>query len=332
MGARRELLDLTREMESALTKRAGASRLEALVGGGSGAPTQVIRIEDIEVRPQIRKEFDEGSIECLAKSLKEHGLLQPIVVAKKREGGFLLVAGERRLRAAKKLGWFSIPAVVVDEGDEDRLKLMQLIENVQRKDLNLVEKSEGIWEYYKYMWKVLGGTGSPDVSKLWTVFYYLHGGKKDKIKGELEIYYRVAAECSTLVGLPDGSVLLHCLIANLEDGVKEVLANADKVSATHLRILFINKKPEGMASSEVLETIKKIQEEGISRRELERLLKGRKKGPAKKKDPFEKVDSFLKGLQKEVGEDLERVLKYLIHQSEAMLLRIKATEVGDEEL
>lgn len=99
----------------------------------------------IEVEPnrnQPRKRFDDEALEELAESIKRYGVIQPIIVTKKGDY-YEIVAGERRWRASKKAGLATIPAIV-REGNEQRNKEIALIENVQREDLNPVEKAIGI--------------------------------------------------------------------------------------------------------------------------------------------------------------------------------------------
>lgn len=107
---------------------------------GSGART--IELKQIEINPfQPRTEFDSAAIDELAASIRNHGVLQPVVVRSGSDGQFELIAGERRLRAARKLGLDSIPALVRDGvTDRDMLELA-LVENVQRQALNPVEKA-----------------------------------------------------------------------------------------------------------------------------------------------------------------------------------------------
>ena len=93
-------------------------------------------------REQPRKYFEEESLDELADSIKRYGLIQPIVVTKK-DGYYAIVAGERRWRACKKAGLKDIQAVV-REDDERKNKEIALIENIQREDLNAVEKATGI--------------------------------------------------------------------------------------------------------------------------------------------------------------------------------------------
>lgn len=99
----------------------------------------------IEVEPnreQPRKNFNQEALEELAESIKEYGLIQPIVVTKK-DGYYCIIAGERRWRASKLAGLQEIPAIVRDD-DEKRNTEISLIENIQREDLNPFEKALGI--------------------------------------------------------------------------------------------------------------------------------------------------------------------------------------------
>ena len=89
---------------------------------------------------QPRQHFDEESIEDLANSIRARGLLQPIIVRRERDGGYTLIAGERRLRAAEKAGVGLVPAILSD----DDLLEVALEENVQREDLSPLEEAEAL--------------------------------------------------------------------------------------------------------------------------------------------------------------------------------------------
>ncbi len=92
---------------------------------------------------QPRSHFDEDSLAELADSIKQHGILQPLVVRRlDSTDSFELVAGERRLRASKMLGLATVPVIVRDLEDENTLLELALIENIQRTDLNPVEEAE----------------------------------------------------------------------------------------------------------------------------------------------------------------------------------------------
>jgi len=107
-------------------------------GTDSNKNTSEIDINLIEVNPyQPRKIFNEEKLIELANSIKSHGLMQPIVVIKK-DDNYILVAGERRLRAAKLIELDSIKAVILDI-EESKLREYALLENIQRDDLNILE-------------------------------------------------------------------------------------------------------------------------------------------------------------------------------------------------
>jgi ParB family transcriptional regulator, chromosome partitioning protein len=98
-----------------------------------------VPIEQIEVNPkQPRQDFDEASLQELATSIKTHGIIQPLTVAKIAGGRYRLIAGERRIRASKLAGLKEIPVYVRDVNDQELLELA-LLENLQRQDLNAIE-------------------------------------------------------------------------------------------------------------------------------------------------------------------------------------------------
>ena len=104
---------------------------------------QNIKVIDIEPNEtQARKIFKEESIDELAESIKRYGVIQPIIVTKK-DNYYQIVAGERRWRASKKAGITEIPAIV-REDDDRKNREISLIENIQREDLNPIEKARGI--------------------------------------------------------------------------------------------------------------------------------------------------------------------------------------------
>lgn len=90
---------------------------------------------------QPRKNFNKEALNELANSIKENGILQPITVRKRKEGGFEIIAGERRWRAAQSAGLHEVPAIIKVMGDREVLQ-MALIENIQREDLDPVEEAE----------------------------------------------------------------------------------------------------------------------------------------------------------------------------------------------
>ena len=105
-------------------------------------PNEIVEIKISEIRSnpyQPRKMFDEEALNELASSIKEHGIVQPIIV-KKSIKGYELVAGERRTKAAKIAGLETVPAIVKDFDDEQMMEIA-LIENIQRENLNPIEEA-----------------------------------------------------------------------------------------------------------------------------------------------------------------------------------------------
>ena len=101
----------------------------------------VLRITEIEPnKGQPRKNFNEDALEELADSIKQFGLIQPLVV-QKRDGYYEIIAGERRWRAAKKAGLKEVPVIIRDYTDEEMMEIA-LIENLQREDLNPIEEAQ----------------------------------------------------------------------------------------------------------------------------------------------------------------------------------------------
>ena len=106
--------------------------------------TTELLIDDIEPNPlQPRKFFDENKLNDLVQSIKENGVLQPVIV-QQSETGYELVVGERRWRASKRAGLKKIPVVIRDFNDTQTLEVA-LIENLHRQDLNPIEEAEGYW-------------------------------------------------------------------------------------------------------------------------------------------------------------------------------------------
>jgi ParB family chromosome partitioning protein len=108
----------------------------------------LVHVNSIKTNPnQPRKIFKEKDLEELGESIKENGIIQPLIVAELENGQYELVAGERRLRASKKIGLEHVPVVVKKATDREKM-IMSIIENVQRSDLNCVEEALA---YYQLM-------------------------------------------------------------------------------------------------------------------------------------------------------------------------------------
>lgn len=108
------------------------------------AKDQVQEIAANEIRAnryQPRQNFDEAALEDLSESIRQYGILQPLIVRRLPERGYELIAGERRLRAARKAGLEKVPALVREYNDAE-ISEIALIENIQRENLNIIEEAE----------------------------------------------------------------------------------------------------------------------------------------------------------------------------------------------
>ena len=134
------------------TKKTGLGKgLDALFGSPVQESTEeenqnlVKYLKIIEIDPNVNqasKVFDDEALEELSESIKNYGVIQPIIVSKK-ENHYEIIAGERRWRASKKAGLTEIPAIVRDDNKRKNQEI-SLIENIQREDLNPIEKAKGI--------------------------------------------------------------------------------------------------------------------------------------------------------------------------------------------
>jgi len=124
-------------------KRGLGRGLAALIPGadGAGATSLEIPLAELESNPlQPRRHFDQAALEELASTIKAHGVLTPVVV-RRSAGGYQIVAGERRIRAARLAGLTRVPAIVREASNAQALE-MALVENLQREDLNPLEAAE----------------------------------------------------------------------------------------------------------------------------------------------------------------------------------------------
>ncbi|GAA6514874.1 ParB/RepB/Spo0J family partition protein [Merdimmobilis hominis] len=130
--------------------------LEALFvdNNTSDIPTTSLKLTEIEPnKEQPRKDFDDAALAELADSIREHGVLQPLLVRPMVNGRYQIVAGERRWRASRMVGLAEVPVVIREMTDTEAMELA-LIENLQRKDLNIIEEALG----YKTLMETYGFT------------------------------------------------------------------------------------------------------------------------------------------------------------------------------
>ena len=127
-------------------KKGGLGRgLDAIFDENSDSDNMVTEVSISEIEPnknQPRKSFEEIPIAELADSIKQHGVLQPLIVREKEKGRYEIVAGERRWRASRMAGLTEIPVIIKDITDSEAMELA-LIENLQRENLNIIEEAMG---------------------------------------------------------------------------------------------------------------------------------------------------------------------------------------------
>ena len=203
-----------------------------------------LKITEVEPnREQPRKNFNQEALEELAESIKEYGLIQPIVVTEK-DGYYCIIAGERRWRACKLAGLEEIPAIV-REDDERKNKEIALIENIEREDLNPFEKALGI-------------------------------------KNLMESYNLTQEEVAKKLGKGRSTIANSIRVLNLEPRVLE-LAKQGKISEAHCKLLLAITDPEkqyltaidiierGTTTRELEQTNKEINKKQISKEELKKI-------------------------------------------------------------
>lgn len=116
-------------------------------GSDSAEGASTLRLSEIEPnKGQPRKQFDKEALQQLADSISEHGVIQPLIVRSMPNGGYQIIAGERRWRAAKMAGLSEIPVVIRDDLTEEQAMQIAMIENLQRENLNPIEEALGYKE------------------------------------------------------------------------------------------------------------------------------------------------------------------------------------------
>jgi ParB family chromosome partitioning protein len=276
--------------------------LEALLNGPTEAVAPVgarseIPVEAIEHNPyQPRKAFDDDELSSLGESIRNHGVLQPLVV-RQVGGRYQLIAGERRLRAARAVGLSAVPVTVVDFNDQQVLEAA-LVENIQRADLNPIEKAQGFKEYltrYEMTHEALAarlGLARPTITNLIALL---------ELPAKLQELVRVrqlsTGHAKILKGIPDPAKQLAAS--------KEIIARGLSVHATeaYVKQLATEDKPEpgsnGRAPVEKTTHVQAIENE--LRQKLGMKVEIRVKG----KDKGQVVLSF------ESNDDFERVVEVL---------------------
>ena len=205
-------------MTSSKPKGGLGKGLGALFGNAGVAPQntenardKVQEIEVAKIRPnryQPREEFDEAALSELTESVHRYGVLQPVLLRKLPEGDYELIAGERRLRAAKGAGLEKIPALLKEFGDAE-VSEIALIENLQREDLSVVEEAKA----YQRLTKEFGLTQEELSSRLGRSRSHIANTMRllklpEKIQELLMSGVLTAGQARPLLALEDGEVQL----------------------------------------------------------------------------------------------------------------------------
>lgn len=215
---------------------------------------KTLAVDSIEPNPmQPRREFDSEQLQELAASLKANGIMQPLVV-KKNGGNFVIVAGERRYRAARLAGIEAVPAIVMDDIDDTRMLELALVENIHREDLNPLELADA----YRRLMSQCGLTQQ---------------------------------QLSERVGKSRASIANHVRLLNLPESIKRLIASG-KLTEGHARaILSLDNEADMLAMAQQIvsgEMSVRASEEATSKRKRRRPMH-RRKNPA-----LTEFESYLK--------------------------------------
>lgn len=209
------------------------------VGGATAEPTVRAKVTEIRKSPwQPRHRFEEEALSELIESVRERGVLQPLLV-RKLEDGFELIAGERRLRAAQEAKLKDVPVVIMEVSDQEALEIA-LVENLQRSDLNLMEEAEG--------YRMLG-----------------------------ETFQMTQEQIAQKVGKARPTIANALRLLDLPDGVKQLVAER-RLTPGHAKALLGLEIPQ---EQELL--ARRVVNEEISVRSLERIVAQAKKAPRKQR-------------------------------------------------
>lgn len=234
-------------------KRLGRG-LKALLGEDIDKNIQEIPVNQIDANPnQPRKAFNEETLKKLEQSIKKYGVVQPVIVRKKDNGNYELIAGERRLRAAKNAQLEKIP-VVIKEYDNRESAEIALIENLQREDLNPIEEGKAYESIIKK-------------------------------------YDLTQEEMSQIAGKSRSYITNTLRLLTFPDAIQKLL-QSKKLTTGQARPLLALK-----TVAEQLKLAKKIVEEGLSARQVEKIL-GEKTIPKPKKEV--QISTYLRAMEEEI--------------------------------
>lgn len=234
-------------------KRLGRG-LKALLGEDIDKNIQEIPVNQIDANPnQPRKAFNEETLKKLEQSIKKYGIVQPVIVRKKDNGNYELIAGERRLRAAKNAQLEKIPVVIKEYSNRESAEIA-LIENLQREDLNPIEEGKAYESIIKK-------------------------------------YELTQEEMSQIAGKSRSYITNTLRLLTFPDAIQKLL-QSKKLTTGQARPLLALK-----TVAEQLKLAKKIVEEGLSARQVEKIL-GEKTIPKPKKEV--QISTYLRAMEEEI--------------------------------
>lgn len=243
-------------------KRLGRG-LKALLGEDIDKNIQEIPVNQIDANPnQPRKAFNEETLKKLEQSIKKYGVVQPVIVRKKDNGNYELIAGERRLRAAKNAQLEKIPVVIKEYNNRESAEIA-LIENLQREDLNPIEEGKAYESIIKK-------------------------------------YDLTQEEMSQIAGKSRSYITNTLRLLTFPDAIQKLL-QSKKLTTGQARPLLALK-----TVAEQLKLAKKIVEEGLSARQVEKML-GEKTTPKPKKEV--QISTYLRAMEEEIITSLGTLVK-----------------------
>lgn len=243
-------------------KRLGRG-LKALLGEDIDKNIQEIAVNQIDANPnQPRKAFNEETLKKLEQSIKKYGVVQPVIVRKKDNGNYELIAGERRLRAAKNAQLEKIPVVIKEYNNRESAEIA-LIENLQREDLNPIEEGKAYESIIKK-------------------------------------YDLTQEEMSQIAGKSRSYITNTLRLLTFPDAIQKLL-QSKKLTTGQARPLLALK-----TVAEQLKLAKKIVEEGLSARQVEKML-GEKTTPKPKKEV--QISTYLRAMEEEIITSLGTLVK-----------------------
>lgn len=274
--------------------------------------SQTLTIDRIELsQHQPRRYFNPEKMEQLVKSVREHGILEPLLVRSLPDGRYELIAGERRLRAAKTVKLAEVPVVIREMDDRQALQVA-LLENLQREDLNPVEETEGVLQLLAI---ALDATPDQVISLLHQAYNAKQRGRE--LNGNVIIQLKKMEEILATVGRFNVESFRsnRLPLLNLPDDVLEVLRQG-KLEYTKARVV-ARVKDEEQRKSLLQEAI----EENLSLAEIKERIKDNPLPSLRRQTASERLASVSRKLKSKALEDpkKQKRLEKLLQELESLV-------------